>query len=442
MDIKNVTKKEESKSEMIGAGKTSIPPSFNSSILPAERLSLVQEYYFSRKLKEVAQLNAEGKDIISLAIGSPDMPPSQQTIDKLCEVAHDPTAHGYQPTQGTPELREAMAAFYKRWYDVDLDAKSEVLPLIGSKEGILHTTLAFVNPGDAVLVPNPGYPTYTSLSKILGAKIVNYDLREDNGWQPDFDQLEELVSGNDSEDNEEIIKIKDQSSPLGSVASQSKFKVLWTNYPNMPTGGRARRETYERLVKFAKDHNIVVVNDNPYSFILSDEHLSILQVPGAKDCCIEFNSMSKSHNMPGWRVGLCASNAQFIQWILKVQSNIESGTFRGIQLAAAEAYKNDEAWHREYNIETYARRRRYAEQIMDVLGCTYDPNQVGMFLWGRIPDSIQNVEDLTERVLHEARVFITPGFIFGSNGERYIRISLCAKEDKIQKALKRIKEII
>ena len=388
-------------------------------IQPAERISLVSEYYFSRKLKEVAQLNAEGKDIISLAIGSPDMPPSEQTIEKLCEVAHNPTAHGYQPTQGTPELRQAMAGFYKRWYNVDLDAKSELLPLIGSKEGILHTTLAFVNPGDAVLVPNPGYPTYTSLSKLLGAKIVNYDLREDNGWQPDFDQLEEIVN--------------DKS---------SNCKLLWTNYPNMPTGGRAQMETYERLVRFAKEHNLVVVNDNPYSFILSEEHLSILQVPGAKDCCIEFNSMSKSHNMPGWRVGMCASNAEFIQWILKVQSNIESGTFRGIQLAAAEAYNNSEAWHREYNIETYARRRQFAEQIMDVLGCTYDKNQVGMFLWGKIPSIYNNVEDLTERVLHEARVFITPGFIFGSNGERYIRISLCAKEEKIQEALRRIEKTL
>ena len=390
-------------------------------IQPAERLSLVQEYYFSRKLKEVAQMNAEGKDIISLAIGSPDMPPSEQTIEKLCEVAHQPNAHGYQPTQGTPELREAMAGFYKRWYGVELDAKSEILPLIGSKEGILHVTLALVNPGDSVLVPNPGYPTYTSLSKILGANIVYYNLKEDNGWQPDFDQLEE------------IMKLKSQS---------ERFKVLWTNYPNMPTGGRAQRQTYERLVKFAKDHDIVVVNDNPYSFILSEEHLSILQVHGAKDCCIEFNSMSKSHNMPGWRVGLCATNAEFITWILKVQSNIESGTFRGIQLAAAEALNNnDEAWHREFNINTYARRREWAEKIMDVLGCTYDKNQVGMFLWGKIPADIKNVEDLTERVLHEARVFITPGFIFGSNGERYIRISLCAKEDKIQQALERIKGI-
>ena len=258
------------------------------SIQPAERLSFVQEYYFSRKLKEVARLNAEGQDIISLAIGSPDMPPSEQTIEKLCEVAHDPTAHGYQPTQGTPELREAMARFYRRWYGVELDARSELLPLIGSKEGILHVTLAFVNPGDSVLVPNPGYPTYTSLSRILGANIVNYDLREDNGWQPDFDQLEEIMH--------------DQR-------QASSIKLLWTNYPNMPTGGRAHRATYERLVRFAREHRLVVVNDNPYSFILNHEPLSILQVPGAKDCCIEFNSMSKSHNMPGWRVGLCASNA-------------------------------------------------------------------------------------------------------------------------------------
>ena len=392
-------------------------------IQPAERLSLVQEYYFSRKLKEVAQLNAEGKDIISLAIGSPDMPPSEQTIEKLCEVAHEPNAHGYQPTQGTPELRKAMAGFYKRWYGVDLDVKSELLPLIGSKEGILHVTLAFVNPGDEVLIPNPGYPTYTSLSKILGAKIVNYNLREDNGWQPDFDELEEIAKEQKHQAN-------------------GRIKLMWTNYPNMPTGGRAQRETYERLVRFAREHNIVVVNDNPYSFILSEEHLSILQVPGAKDCCIEFNSMSKSHNMPGWRVGMCASNAQFIQWILKVQSNIESGTFRGIQLAAAEAYNNSDEWHRVANIERYAARRRWAEQIMDVLGCTYDKQQVGMFLWGKIPDSIQNVEDLTERVLHEARVFITPGFIFGTNGERYIRISLCAKEEKIKEALERIKNTI
>ena len=386
-----------------------------NNIKPAERLSLVSEYYFSRKLKEVAQMNAEGKDIISLAIGSPDMPPSKQTIQTLCEVASRPDTHGYQPTMGTPELRKAMADFYKRWYGVELNPATEIQPLIGSKEGILHVTLAFVNPGEEVLVPNPGYPTYTSLSKILGAKVVNYDLMEDNGWQPDFEQLEKM--------------------------DLSRVKLMWTNYPNMPTGGNARMETYERLVDFARKHNIVVVNDNPYSFILNDKPMSLLQVEGAKDCCIEFNSMSKSHNMPGWRMGMCATNPTFISWILKIKSNIDSGTFRGIQLAAAAALSNDEEWHHEANIETYARRRKYAEQIMDALGCKYDPNQVGMFLWGRIPDSYSNCEELTERVLHEARVFITPGFIFGSKGERYVRISLCAKEEKIQAALERIRKL-
>lgn len=384
-----------------------------NNIKPASRLDAVQEYYFSRKLKEVARLNAEGQDIISLAIGSPDQPPSPQTIDKLCEVAHDPSAHGYQPTMGTMELRKAMADFYHRWYGVEVDAASEVQPLIGSKEGILHITLAFVNPGDEVLVPNPGYPTYTSLSKILGAKVVNYNLDEDNGWQPDFEELERR--------------------------DLSRVKLMWTNYPNMPTGGDARMETYRKLVDFARRHDIVVVNDNPYSFILNEHPLSLLQVEGAKDCCIELNSLSKGYNMPGWRVGMCVSNPQFISWILKIKSNIDSGTFRGLQLAAAEALTtNTEEWHREYNINVYRRRREIAERIMQALGCTYDDCQVGMFLWGKIADKYANAEQLTERVLHEARVFITPGFIFGSNGERYVRISLCAQDDKMQEALRRI----
>lgn len=387
-----------------------------SNIKPADRLSAVSEYYFSRKLKEVARLNAEGKDIISLAIGSPDMPPSKATIDKLCEVARQDDAHGYQPTMGTPELRHAMADFYKRWYGVELDPLTEIQPLIGSKEGILHVTLAFVNPGEKVLVPNPGYPTYTSLSKILGAEVVNYNLREDDGWQPDFDELE--------------------------CMDLSNVRLMWTNYPNMPTGAPVRMATYERLVDFARRHSIVIVNDNPYSFILNEKPISLLEVPGAKDCCIEFNSMSKSHNMPGWRVGMCASNQTFISWILKIKSNIDSGTFRGIQLAAAEAYNNSAEWHRQANITTYRNRRDTAEQIMDVLGCTYDKSQVGMFLWGKIPDKYAYAEELTERVLHEARVFITPGFIFGSNGERYIRISLCAKDEKIKEALKRISNIM
>ena len=424
------------------------------SIRPADRLADVSEYYFSRKLKEVAAMNAAGKDIISLAIGSPDMPPSPETIETLCREAQKPTAHGYQPTVGIPELRQAMAGFYRRWFGVELDPATEIQPLIGSKEGILHVTLAFVNPGHEVLVPNPGYPTYTSLSKLLGAKIVNYDLLPENNWQPDFDALEQM--------------------------DLSRVKLLWTNYPNMPTGAKARRETYERLVDFALRHGIIVVNDNPYSFIrpngptpnpslvgrgtdsssaemvtaplLARERLgegpmgpegplSILQVPRAKECCIEFNSMSKSHNMPGWRVGLLATNAQFVQWILKVKSNIDSGTFRALQLAAAQAYDNTDLWHLQANVETYAPRRRYAEEIMQVLGCQFDPQQTGMFLWGRIPDRYADVEELTERVLHQARVFITPGFIFGSNGKRYIRISLCAKEEKMQEALRRIKRL-
>lgn len=376
----------------------------------------MQEYYFSRKLKEVAGLNAAGQDIISLAIGSPDMPPSKQTIDTLCDTARRADAHGYQPTIGIPELRKAMADFYQRWYGVTLDPQCEIQPLIGSKEGILHVTLAFVNPGEQVLVPNPGYPTYTSLSTILGADVRYYNLREDNGWQPDFDELEHM--------------------------DLSKVKLLWTNYPNMPTGGDARKSTYERLVRFAQDHGIVVVNDNPYSLILNEHPLSLLQIDGAKDCCIELNSMSKSFNMPGWRVGLCASNATFISWILKIKSNIDSGTFKGIQLAAAEAYNtNTPEWHKEYNVNTYKRRRVVAEDIMQALGCTFDTHQVGMFLWGRIPEKYTDAEQLTERVLHEARVFITPGFIFGSNGRRYVRISLCAKDEKLKEALERIKSL-
>lgn len=385
------------------------------NIQPADRLSTVTEYYFSRKQKEVAALNAQGKDIISLAIGSPDMPPSQDTIRVLCEQAQRPDSHGYQPTMGIPELRQAMAVFYKRFYDVELDWQTEIQPLIGSKEGILHVTLALANVGDGVLVPNPGYPTYTSLNKLLGSRIVNYDLTSENDWQPDFDKLEAM--------------------------DLSGVKIMWTNYPNMPTGANAQMRTYERLVRFAQDHNIVVVNDNPYSFIINSEPKSILQVDGAKDCCIEFNSMSKSHNMPGWRVGMLATNAQFVQWILKVKSNIDSGTFRPLQLAAAQAYSNTDAWHQEFNYDNYKRRRVIAEQIMDVLNCEYDKTSVGMFLWGRIPDHYTDCEQLTEKILHEASVFITPGFIFGSNGSRYIRISLCAKDEKMLEALERIKSM-
>ena len=381
-------------------------------ITPADRLGGVSEYYFSKKLKEVAQMNAEGKDVISLGIGSPDMPPSEETVSTLCKEAQNPNGHGYQPYVGIPELRKAFADWYQKWYQVTLNPQTEIQPLIGSKEGILHVTLAFVNPGEQVLVPNPGYPTYTSLSKLLGADVVNYDLLEENNWEPDFAQLEQM--------------------------DLSRVKLMWVNYPNMPTGANASMELYQKLVDFARKHNIVIVNDNPYSFILNDHPISILSIEGAKDCCIEFNSMSKSHNMPGWRIGMLASNADFVQWILKVKSNIDSGMYRAMQLAAATALGADETWY-ECNNANYRNRRQIAGEIMDVLGCTYDKNQVGMFLWGKIPADCKDVEELTDKILHEARVFITPGFIFVSNGARYIRISLCCKDDKLAEAQTTIK---
>ncbi len=385
-----------------------------SKIRPADRLSGVSEYYFSRKLKEVARMNAEGMDVISLGVGSPDMPPSEETIDTLCHVAHNPSAHGYQPYTGIPELRKAFAEWYDRWYGVNLDPATEIQPLIGSKEGILHVTLAFVNPGEQVLVPNPGYPTYTSLSRILGAEVVYYDLKEENGWLPDFDELRRM--------------------------DMSRVKLMWTNYPHMPTGTNATPELYSKLVELAREKDIVIVNDNPYSFILNDNPTSILSVPGAKDCCIELNSMSKSHNMPGWRVAMLASNADFVQWVLKVKSNIDSGMFRAVQLAAAKALEADRGWY-DGNNSNYSSRRHLAGQIMDALGCTYDERQVGMFLWGKIPDKYDDVEQLTERVLHEAHVFIVPGFIFGSNGQRFVRLSLCCKNERLAEALERIKRM-
>ncbi|MBO4370385.1 MAG: aminotransferase class I/II-fold pyridoxal phosphate-dependent enzyme, partial [Paludibacteraceae bacterium] len=314
-------------------------------IEPAKRLETVSEYYFSRKLKEVAAMNAAGENVISLGIGSPDMPPSEATVNTLCEIAKRPDIHGYQPYVGIPELRQAFADFYQKWYDVALDPKTEIQPLIGSKEGILHVTLAFVNPGEQVLVPNPGYPTYTSLSRLLGAEVVHYDLLENQQWQPDFESLEKT--------------------------DLSKVKLMWMNYPNMPTGAPASMELFEKAVAFAKKHQIVIVHDNPYSFILNRKPLSILSVPGAKDCCIEFNSMSKSHNMPGWRVAMLASNAQFVQWVLKVKSNIDSGMFRAVQMAAATALHNDVAWHSSLNYELYKDRRDVAERIMATLGCSF-----------------------------------------------------------------------
>lgn len=385
----------------------------NNQYTCAERVNQVEEYYFSRKLREVAQMKAAGIDVISLGIGSPDMPPSTPTIETLCEEAKKEDAHGYQPYTGIPQLRQGFADFYQQQYGVTLQPENEILPLIGSKEGILHITLALVNPGEKVLVPNPGYPTYTSLSRLLGAEVIHYDLTEECQWMPDFEQLEKL--------------------------DLSDVKLMWTNYPHMPTGKNATTQLYAKLVDFGRRNNIIIVNDNPYSMILNDNPLSIMQIEGAKDGCIELNSMSKSHNMPGWRLGMIATNPTFLNWIIKVKSNIDSGMFRPLQLAAAKALHNLPEWHEEMNIKVYKRRRELAQEIMKVLQCTYDDTQVGMFLWGKLPDHVKDVQKLVDELLQEAHVFITPGFIFGTNGSRYIRLSLCCKEYQLQQALQRVK---
>ena len=384
------------------------------NITPANRVGSVQDYYFSKKLKEVAEMNAAGKNVINLGVGSPDLPPSEQTIETLCEHARKANEHGYQPYVGIPELRKGFADWYKTWYNVDLDPKTEIQPLIGSKEGILHISLAFLNPGDGVLVPNPGYPTYSSVSKLVEARLIPYELKEELGWQPDFEELEKM--------------------------DLSNVKLMWTNYPNMPTGANASVELYEKLVAFGRKHGLIICNDNPYSFILNEHPLSILSIPGAKEICIEMNSMSKAHNMPGWRMAMLASNAQFVQWILKVKSNIDSGQFKPMQYAAVEALSAKKEWYDNMN-RVYRSRRDLAGQIMRTLGCEYDENQVGMFLWGRIPDSAESGEAIANKVLYEANVFLTPGFIFGSRGERYIRISLCCKNETLEEALKRIENL-
>lgn len=380
-------------------------------IKPANRLLDVEEYYFSKKLKEIAEMNAAGKNVINLGIGSPDLPPSEEAIRTFCTEVQKDDVHGYQSYVGIPELRQAFAEWYKTWYQVELDPKTEIQPLIGSKEGILHISLAFLNPGDGVLVPNPGYPTYSSVSKLVGANLVSYELEEDNNWEPDFEALEQL--------------------------DLSKVKLMWVNYPNMPTGANGSIKLFEKLVAFGRKNGIIICHDNPYSFILNESPLSILSIPEAKDICIELNSMSKSHNMPGWRMAMVASNKQFIQWILKVKSNIDSGQFRPMQSAVAEALKAPASWYDGMN-RVYRKRRELAGQIMKTLGCSYDESQVGMFLWGKIPDAEKDGATLADKVLYDSNVFITPGFIFGSAGNRYVRISLCSKEEKLAEALGRI----
>ena len=382
-------------------------------IQPANRTLSVKEYYFSIKNKEIARLNAQraaqGLDpVINLGIGSPDGAPSEAAVDALCGCARKPGSHGYQSYIGIPELRQAIADWYARWYGVQLDPSCEIQPLMGSKEGILLLSLAFLNPGDKVLVPNPGYPTYTSATRMCEAELVSYNLVEADGWYPDFAQLEAM--------------------DLKGV------KLMWVNYPNMPTGAPARRDVFEKLVAFARSKGILLVNDNPYSFILNEPQ-SILAIPGAKECCLEMNSLSKSHNMAGWRVGMMLGSADILQELLKVKTQMDSGMFRGIQEAAVEALKAGPEWYEALNAE-YRRRREVACRIMDTLGCTYDAKAGGLYVWGRVPSGV--AEEWSNRILYEAGVFLTPGFIFGSNGANHLRISLCANVETLNKALKKI----
>ncbi len=406
---------------LLGRSLFFTPTDFNNTIMkpivPANRISNVQEYYFSVKLKEIAQMNANGENVINLGIGSPDLPPSQETITALATNAVLDNAHGYQPYVGIAELREAFSKWYKKWYGVELNPANEILPLIGSKEGIMHITLAFINEGDGVLVPNPGYPTYTSVSRLAGARIYNYDLAQENGWHPDFDALE-------------------RAHATGEI-NLDEVKLMWCNYPNMPTGANGSVELFEKLVAFGKKYNIVICHDNPYSFILTEEPLSILSVPGAKDICIELNSLSKSSNMPGWRIGMLATNKEFLQWILRVKSNMDSGMFRPMQLAAVEALKAEKEWYEKMNA-VYSSRRALAHEIMQEIGAEARKEQVGMFLWGKVNGCAREICD---NILYKAKVFVTPGFIFGSQGENYIRISLCCKEELLKEALERIKVI-
>ncbi len=388
-------------------------------IEPARRTLSVKEYFFSIKNREIAALNAkraaEGLDpVINLGIGSPDGTPPVEALQTLALEAVKDGVHGYQSYTGIPELRKAFASWYSRFYGVSLDASSEIQPLTGSKEGILLISLAFLNKGDKVLVPDPGYPTYTSASLMVEAEVLKYDLKEENGWYPDFDALEKM--------------------DLDGV------KLMWTNYPGMPTGAKATPELYQRIAEFGKRHGILVVNDNPYSFIRTSEHLSLLAVPGAKECCLEMNSLSKAHNMAGWRLGMVAGQADYIKEILKVKSQMDSGIFRPLQLAAVKALEAGDDWFTALN-EEYYRRADVAYRIMDAIGATYDRNAAGLFVWGRLPEGLKGA-DVSDRLLYEAGVFITPGFIFGKNGENYVRISLCAPVEKLEAALREIQNIV
>jgi LL-diaminopimelate aminotransferase len=380
-------------------------------IQPAKRLGEVEEYYFSTKLREIAALRAQGIDVLNLGIGSPDLPPSQHTIDELVEQCKHRSNHAYQSYNGIPELRNALAAWYREWFDVELDPAGEILPLIGSKEGIMHISMTYLETGDEVLAPNPGYPAYRAVTNLTGAKVREYPLAEANGWLPDLKALAD----------------KDLS----------RVKIMWVNYPNMPTGAQATREFFEELVAFAVERRILICNDNPYAFILNDRPLSILTVPGAKEAALELNSLSKAHNMAGWRVGMLAGKAEYLQNILRFKSNMDSGMFKPIQLAAARALKNPPAWYEELNA-VYRERRTTVFELLDLLGCSYDRQQAGMFVWARIPDEYPSGYALSDEVLRKAHVFITPGGIFGSQGDRYIRVSLCSDGVLFEEAIRRL----
>ncbi|MFT3738244.1 MAG: aminotransferase class I/II-fold pyridoxal phosphate-dependent enzyme [Breznakibacter sp.] len=384
-------------------------------IQPAQRISQVEEYYFSVKLKEIDKMNQEGKQVLNLGIGNPDLPPAPEVLEELNRAAQLTNSHGYQSYIGIPELRKAYADWYKTHFSVNLDPANEILPLIGSKEGVMHICMAFLNPGDEVLLPDPGYPTYMSVCKLVGATPRTYLLDPANGYYPDLDAL--------------------------GMQDLGKVKMMWVNYPNMPTGAKASVELFKKLVAFGRKHNILICNDNPYSFVLNPEQLSILQIDGAREVCVELNSMSKSHNMAGWRMGMVASNPTFIQYILRVKSNMDSGMFRPLQMAAVKALGLSQAWYDDVN-KIYAERRQVVFEIMDMLGCNYDKNQVGMFVWAAIPSGEISARVLSDKVLYGANVFITPGYIFGERWDSHIRISLCTKLDDLKKAKERIEKII
>jgi aspartate/methionine/tyrosine aminotransferase len=384
-------------------------------IIPASRVNLVQEYYFSRKLKQVAEMRQKGLNVINLGIGSPDLPPSEPVIKALHTASLNPNNHGYQSYYGIPELRNAFSKWYKTWFNVDLNPSDEILPLIGSKEGIMHISMAFLNPGDEALIPNPGYPTYEAATKLAGGSVRYYDLTEEGRWLPDINKIE--------------------------AAGVSGIKIMWINYPHMPTGRKASADIFLELVSFARRHKILIVNDNPYSFILNDDQLSILSINGAREVALELNSLSKSHNMAGWRIGMVGGKSDYISSIVKVKSNMDSGMFHPLQAAAAVALDAPMEWYNQLN-ELYRCRRTAAEDLMRATGCTFDSDQSGLFLWGKIPAGFSNGEELTEKLLNEAHVFITPGSVFGSNGENYVRISLCATEKAMREATARIRERI